>query len=276
MPPLNETTVKRNRSAPVSHAAFSSALTDPDIDPPAGIVGPDGKRAAKRFNVYRNNVTVSLVNALADTFPAVKKLVGESFFNAMARIYIQAEPPTSPLLFRYGEGFPRFLETFEPAQKLAYLPDVARLERAWLDAYHAADIAPLDASALGSVQPEALPTQRFKAHPAATIIRSRCAAVSILTANRAGEPHTGIDPTIAEDGLVTRPDVDVEVRRLPAGAAVFLGALIDGHTLGEAAEAAAADTAEFDLAAAIAAMLEAGVFTGLDGIQRPDNGGSNP
>ncbi|MCP4315312.1 MAG: DUF2063 domain-containing protein [Hyphomicrobiales bacterium] len=242
---------------------FSDALLDPDLPTPKGIVGPKGKKAAKRFNVYRNNVTVGLVGALADIFPAVHRLVGDEFFRAMARIYVQTEQPSSPLLFRYGAGFPAFLKTFEPVAKLTYLPDVARIERAWLDAYHAADTPVMDPADLGAIAPEDLADQRFITHPATFVVRSNFAAVSIFAANRAGKDLSGIDPLIAEDGLITRREFDVEIRQLPAGAAAFLQALAGGATLGEAAGSAVEQSEDFDLAAAIAAMLEAGAFSAL-------------
>ncbi|MDA4847132.1 DNA-binding domain-containing protein [Hoeflea poritis] len=247
----------------VTLGRFSDALLDPEQPTPAGIVGPDGKKADKRFDVYRNNVTVSLVGALAEIYPAVHRLVGDDFFRAMARTYVRSEQPKSPLLFRYGDDFADFLEGFEPAKKLVYLPDVARLERAWLDAFHAADAPPLDPAALAAIAPDELAEQRFKAHPATRVVCSRFAAVSIFSANRSGADLSGIDPAIAEDGLVTRRDFDVEVRTLPEGAAAFLQALVDGNTLGEAAEAAVAVAQKFDLAAAIGAMLEAGAFTAI-------------
>lgn len=252
-----------SQDAGITLSSFSKALTDPDTSLPEGLVGPNGKQAVKRFNVYRNNVTVGLVNAMADTFPAVKRLVGEQFFNAMAQIYVQAEPPSSPLLFQYGETFPDFLERFEPARKLVYLPDVARLERAWLDAYHAADALPLDPTRLAAIGPEDLAGVCFVAHPASRVLRSSFAAVTIFSANRSDKPMPEIDPSVAEDGLVTRAVDDVEVRNLPPGGAVFLAALIDGSPLGEAAGLAVAESNDFDLAAAIAAMLEAGAFTDL-------------
>ena len=273
MPPLAEKPAEPCKAPDVGQTDFTAALIDPRVEPPAGVVGPDGKRADKRFNVYRNNVTVSLVNALGDIFPAVRRLVGETFFNAMARAYVRTDPPTSPLLFRYGRGFPDFLETFGPASDLPYLPDVARLERAWLDAYHAADVAPLPAEALGAVRPEDLAALRLRPHPAAAVVRSPFAAVSIFSANRKSEPPPAIDPGVAEDGVVTRPGSDVIVTRLPRGAAVFFGALMDGQTLGEAADAAVAAVPDFDLAAAISAMLESGVFAGLAGTEMPNNGG---
>lgn len=248
-------------SAPAAQAAFGAALLSPETPVPDGITGPRGKGAQKRFAVYRNNVTVGLVNALADIFPAVQRLVGIEFFRAMARVYISEEPPRSARIFEYGSGFPGFLERFEPAQKLPYLPDVARLERAWLDAFHAADDPPLAPETLGAVPPESLGNLTFTAHSATRIVKSRFAAVSIFSANREERSLESIRPLDPEDGLITRPVDAVEVRQLPPGAAIFFQALINGATLGEAAEQALERNPGFDLPAAISAMLAAGIFS---------------
>lgn len=62
---------------PLTYAAdFAPALTNPDAGTPDGVVGPNGKGAIKRYNVYRNNATVSLIDALAGIFPAVQRLTG--------------------------------------------------------------------------------------------------------------------------------------------------------------------------------------------------------
>jgi cell division transport system permease protein len=37
--------------------------------------------------------------------PDDKRIVGEEFFRAMARIHVRQSPPTSPLLFEYGRDF---------------------------------------------------------------------------------------------------------------------------------------------------------------------------
>ena len=132
-------------------AVFSSGLLDPDHATPAAVAGPNGKRARMRYNVYRNNVTVSLIEALAAVFPATMRITGRDFFRAMARSHIRATPPTSPLLFEYGRAFPDFIEGYEFARQMPWLADVARIERAWLDAYHAADAEPLSPLALASI-----------------------------------------------------------------------------------------------------------------------------
>jgi hypothetical protein len=240
---------------------FGAALLDPDLPLPEGITGPDGKKAARRFAIYRNNVTVSLLDALAGIFPAIQRLVGESFFRDMARVYLVENPPRSPVIFEYGGSFADFLERFEPLAGYPYLPDVARLERAWLDAFHAADADPLQAGDLGAIPPERLAETTFTPHPATRIVRSRFAAVSIFSATREERTLDGIRPANPEDGLITRPAHTVEVRRLPPGAADFFLALISGATLGEAADSTIVRHPEFDLPSAISAMLEAGVFS---------------
>ena len=137
------------------------------------MTGPNGKAAGKRYNVYRNNVTVSLIDALAAIYPAVQRITGVDFFRAMARFHVRATPPTSPLLFEYGRDFPDFIAGYEHAQTLPWLADVARIERAWLDAYHARDAAPLAPAQLAAIRPERLADLVFTPHPAARIVRSR-------------------------------------------------------------------------------------------------------
>jgi Putative DNA-binding domain len=245
-------------------ASFAPALTDPSRAMPANVAGPNGKEAIKRYNVYRNNVTVSLIDALAAIYPAVQRITGVEFFRAMARFHIRETPPMSPLLFEYGRDFPAFIERYEFAQAMPWLADVARIERAWLDAYHAADAEPLAADALASVPPDRLADITFAPHPAMRIISSPYAAATIFAANRGDEPVGTIYGSVSEDALITRPAFDVVVRHLPPGGAKFLASLSNGRSLGEAAGLAQEAVPTFNIGAAIAAMIEAGAFTSLN------------
>ena len=242
-------------------AEFAAALIDPGCTAPADVVGPRGKAAVKRYDVYRNNVTVSLIDALAAIYPAVQRITGVAFFRAMARRHVRATPPTSPLLFEYGRDFPAFIEGFEHAQDIPWLVDTARIERAWLGAYHASDAPPLSPDALAAVSQNRLDRLVFAPHPATRIVRSPYPAVAIFAANRADGTVAPVRSGAAEDALITRPEMDVTVRQLPPGGAAFLTSLIEGETLPAAAAAALAGTPCFDLPASIAGMVEAGVFT---------------
>jgi hypothetical protein len=248
---------------PAYAAAFAGALLDPDAATPAVVAGPKSKAVVKRYNVYRNNVTVSLINALAAAFPATLRITGADFFRAMARFYVRATPPASPLLFDYGRDFPDFIEHYEYAQSVPWLADVARVERAWLDAYHAADVQPLTPCDVAAVPAAQLPNTVWKPHPATRVIRSRFSAVTAFTASRSDGEDRCIEVIEPEDALVTRPALEVEVRRLPPGGAIFLGRLIGGDSLGAAASAAFSENPLFDLSANIRGLLEAGAFTAV-------------
>ena len=70
-----------------------------------------------------------------------------------------------------------------------------------------------------------------------------------------------VDATDGESVLVWRAaDGDAACRALASGEAAFLGTLIDGRTLGEAAGAALSADASFDVATAIAALLAEPLF----------------
>lgn len=244
-----------------AHADFSAALLDPGVPAPAGLMSWNGSDPARRFAVYRNNVTSALTRVLADSFPVTQQLVGEAFFGAMARVFLRAHPPRSPLLHEYGSGFPSFVEDFEPARGLPYLADMARLELLRLFALHAADavaLAPADLSPL-LADPAALPGLRFALHPAAAVLRSDHAVVSLWGAHHGMGKLGAVDPAVAESALVVRPELDVLVLSLPPGGGTFAAALDAGFTLGEAAASAAADPS-FDLAENLALLLRCGAL----------------
>ena len=255
---------RHDGGSPSFGVEFSPALLDPQCETPTAVTGPNKKAAVKRYNVYRNNVTVSLIDVLAAVFPATQRITGVEFFRAMARFHVRATPPTSPLLFEYGQDFPGFIERYEYAQSVPWLADVARIERAWLDAYHAADMEILRPQALTSISPDQLPDAVFVPHPAVRIVCSEFPAVSIFAAIRSEGLMDPMEAVAAEDALITRPGLEVVVRHLPPGGAIFLARLVSGETLGQAAAAAFDASTSFDLPANIAGMIEAGAFTAID------------
>ena len=241
--------------------ALAAALLDPERAVPAAVTAHTARVPARRFAVYRNNVTASLINALRARFPVIEKLVGEEFFAAMAAVFVRTQPPRSPILSVYGDEFPGFIDGFPPMAELAYAGDVARLEAARTRAYHAADAAPLDAGTLATLDAAAVPDLSFKLHPSLQLVRSRHAIVSIWAMNSGERPLQAIETDAAEDALVARPALTVSVRSLPPGGAAFLAALAGRATLAQAAQAALADCADFDLTANLAGLFASGLVT---------------
>ena len=243
---------------------FRTALLDAEHPVPEGIVGPDGLAAPKRFNVYRNNVIVSLTEALGQTFPAIETLLGQDYFKALARTFVVSHPPASPVLIWYGGEFAAFLEAFEPLADYRYLADVARVEWFWLQSYHAEDAHPLDPAQLAALQPDQVAETRFHMHPATAWVSSSWPVFDLAAANRfAADQEISVDLSQAQSILITRPAFDVELMLMRPGSDLFLNSLATGASLGDAAAEAISGVPDFDLSASLTDFLSAGVFTGL-------------
>lgn len=241
-------------------ARFMGALRE-DAQPP--VLGFMGETLSDRFRVYQNNVVGGLVKALAARFPVIEKLVGQEFFRAAAAAFVTAHPPTSPIMALYGCAFPRFLARFPPALPLPYLSDVARLEYACGEAFHAADTPGLIPSALVALDPERAGELVLTLHPSVRIVRSIHPIVTIWTVNRAASVPGPITSWTGEDALVCREDDVVVVERLMPGEAAFLSLLLAGAPLAKAAAAAAAEVTGFDAVPLLARLIGPGLVTGI-------------
>lgn len=235
--------------------AFFSALIDPAADacPPAF-----DPLSARRFRIYRNNVYSSLISALADAYPVVQRLVGEEFFSAMAREFIRSETERAPTLADYGAGFPDFIAQFTPAASVVYLADMARLERARLQALNAADAKPLDAAKLPRDGARLL-TAKLIPHPALQIVNSQHPVYTIWLANQDVRAESLI--TAASEGvLLTRSQYAVQMYLLDATAMIFTNFLIQGLCIQQAYEQASALSGTLNIEDTFSLLLQAGAF----------------
>jgi hypothetical protein len=141
-----------------------------------------GFAAAERFNVYRNNVAITLIAALRLAYPAVDKLVGSGFFDSVARAFIAQHPPRTACLGDYGGEFPDFLAAFPAAAALAYLADVARLEWTVNAALNSPDAPAVRPDALAGLAASEHGRVRFAPHPAVRLLALGYAADAIWRA----------------------------------------------------------------------------------------------
>ena len=245
-------------------ATFAAALTAGPGTHPPGLRTWNGSNPQARFDVYRNNVVVARIEVLADTFPVVRRLVGPAFFSAMARRFIADHPPRSPVMIDWGDELAAWLERFEPAASLPYLADMARLERARVVAFHAADRAPLAPGELSAAvaSPERLARSRLELHPSLKVMRSRWAIVSMWAAHQQTDDDASVEPVEvdrAESALVLRNGDEVLVLPLDDPEAAFVEALQRGATLGDTARRHAAADAQV----AFARLLGHAAIVGL-------------
>jgi Putative DNA-binding domain len=294
--------------------AFATALDDPMVATPAMTHGRIGAPDARRFSVYRNNVAVGLIGALEARYPVSKRIAGDELFRGMARAFVRAHKPRTPVMIAYGGDFPKFVADYlmraeagpgsscgsnnllghrdpppigrseerpsvgraMPAptrggggansidsvqQALAGLPDVARLENAWVEAYHAEDTTAATVAELAALGPDCLPDTRITFHPATRLLRFATPAASVWASAQSSDGPAASEPAGGEDALITRPDCDVRVRVLPPVAHDFALSLRKGATLIEAA--AAMNDPGFDFGAHLVGLVESGAVASI-------------
>ena len=244
--------------------AFYDGFTDAlNASEPDAVPSSVAEGYAHRFKIYRNNVHRGLYDALGAAYPTVHKLVGDGFFDRLAQGFVQSETMRAGSLALYGAGFSEFLANHPVRESLPYLPDIALLERARLEVSTSADAKPLMAYDLAGLEDQ-LEAVKLQAHPACQVIASSYPIFSIWNVQNPVEGAQGGKASIvqrAETVLITRPYMQVEMRLLSAGQAVFIAALTQGGlSLGDAcAEALQADP-DFDVIASFAEFLTTGAF----------------
>ena len=225
------------------HPALATVLTDALVP-------------ADRLSIYRNTSRGTLTKALRLNFPAVEHLVGEEFFAAAADAFITREPPETAWLDLYGKGFPEFLQGFEPAARLVYLPDVARLERAVGRALHAPDRESLDVTRLASIDASDQARVCFSTHPSVGVLSSLYPVDAIWRAVLARD-DTAMAAIDLGAGtvrlLVKRRSDEVEIKRLEEPQWRLAEALFSGEMLSAALVASGNPNATVWLAEHLAA-----------------------
>lgn len=237
--------------------AFAGALTDPLRTIPEGLLGPSAWDAG-RFAIHRNNIAVGLTEVLVSHFPVCQRIVGDRFFTWIAQEFVAEHKPATPWLMHYGDALPAFIESFEPAGDVPYLADVARLELAWIYAYNSAEQVSLSAEALKLLSLEEIMVARILLHPSAQFVRSPYPVATIWFTHQPGNEPIALEACEAEDVLVVRPDAEVTMHRLPAGATIFLSAIEGNEPIGRAGELALAGSPEFDLGSSLVDLFTAG------------------
>ncbi|MEM9756243.1 MAG: DNA-binding domain-containing protein [Pseudomonadota bacterium] len=239
-----------------TQSGFTDALLDADAPAPEGVKNPFGGAAGKRFDVYRNNVVSSLIDALATGFPVLQRLVGEEFFRAMAGVFVRAHPPDDPRLMFYGRRLPGFLADFPPVAHLPYLPDVAKLELGLRESYHAADAPPLTLTGYDPAEVLALCPRMA---PSALVVRSNYPIYDIWRANT--DPDAPKPGRAAQTVLITRPLFDPAPHLLPEGGFDFARRLKGRLPLSDAMAATLAAAPGADVAALMSLFVSTGALT---------------
>lgn len=249
--------------------AFARGVFADDNKVPDWIDAPAG-----RFDIYRSSVLANLRNALRAVFPVVLRLTGDRFFEHAADQFAREHPSHSGDLHRYGGAFADFLAAFPAAQALDYLPDVARLEWFWHEAFHAAGAPALDLDALAQVAFADYEHLRFQFQPACRLLSAPYPVLRIWEANQ--PVHPVVEEINLRDGaeniIVFRRGHEVMMDRLSAGEQAFARRLHAGAVLGAAAAHAAVVDPGVDAAAALRWLASREIIAGFEVILSIERG----
>ena len=243
-------------------------------------VRASGGGAGERMAVYSRTIRSTYRNAMAATYPAVRRIVGTSFFDGAVDAYVEAHPSRSGDLNEYGDVFGDFLRGYERAVELPYLPDVARLEWAIDEANRAADsdfAGDAVLAALSQVAADALPELHLGLEPSCRLIASAFPLFRIWQVNQPGyDGELRVDFTAGPHHLRIRRETNagcpegteqsgIAVERIDAGHFEWLSALVQGATLAEALERAVDADSAFDLQAALQTFIGDGSIDRIGG-----------
>jgi hypothetical protein len=248
---------------PAQQQAFAHALLDPQAPTPEFLRVRDGASLAGRFDVYRNNVHSTLIDALLAAYPVTARLVSENSLRALARGFLRENLPCNAALHEYGAALPAFIREYAPAADLPWLADVAALEHSWWQSFGAADAAALTVPDLAALRGENLPVWRARMHPALRLLESPHPIHDIWAAHQAESEPTALRDWQAQCVLITRPRADVQVRRITSAQYAFLAALATDAMLEDAAGTALALDHTFDFGTTLLLAIEAGAIQEL-------------
>lgn len=222
--------------------------------------------ANRAIAVHRNTTLKGLIDALAANYPTIVQLVGKEWFAACASEYVRTHPARSPALVLYGESFPAFLSSFEPAATLPYLFDVARIDRMWIEAHTARDAESLSARTLAGFSLTALSELRVPLHPATRIGWFKHSAATIWIQQRSAAPESEWVIEDREEGLLlSRPEGEVQYTVVQRAGFTLLDQIRAATTLGNAMLAALETEPDVAIAGCWAQFITAGAFAGSFG-----------
>lgn len=239
-----------------SHATAQANVIDtinngPDVLDPALFAGPID-RVLLGLKTHANTISHARLTALEATFPRLLEHLGQQQFNQLSRAFVETKAARALDNNAIGQAFADFLDTnLCPAQT----SELAQIEWAWLESYHAAEAEPFALERLAGLSESALLKQIVRWHPATRLITT----------------HAPIAPSLSElanrspaSVLIVRPEA--EVRLLPLDEATSLVAQLAQKTatIGNLLTLAAEQPGETDPIGPVLTLIGAGALIAME------------
>jgi len=202
----------------------------------------DRMSATDRLQVYNGGYLTRLIEVLASDYPALQYLLGDHGFHRLAARYTVAHPSRHANLIFFGRHLPAFVQRQRSLPQSAFATELATLEWALAEAFHAREFTPLQAARLQRIPPAQWAVARLQLNPSVRLQTCRFPVNGYYQAwldDRAPAPPAAA----ATHLLVYRKDDRMWRARLDRAAFAVLQALAAGRPLGKALEAAGGNAA---------------------------------
>lgn len=216
-------------------------------------------RTVAGLHVHASTTHHTLARALADAVPSLAAVLSDRKWAAVSGGFIAQHPPRRAALHCWGDEVPAFLAA---QNAKADVVGLAKLDRAALTAFFAAEAEPITVAALAAFAPSDIQQLRLTLHPSLQRLQVPAAATSkwLKLAAIPQVEHRREDGADGSRIVVVRPFAHVRALVVSAATDAMLCALLSGATLVEACEHAMSHNSKFDVQSALAALFADGVF----------------
>jgi hypothetical protein len=224
--------------------------------------GDERLSAAERVGIYADAYFYRLLECLGEDFLTTLAVLGTDNFAALVKEYLLEHPPTEPSIVYAGLYLADFLNDHPFAERWPFIADLARLERAVLDVFHAADAPALRLETLQAVPSEEWPALELRTHPAVEVVHSEWRISDVLHTVEQGREWT--DPEHEETSvLVWRQNALVRYRNLEPVEREALVTVSRGASFAAVCEAVEAGIEEPNRAALISRLMARWLADGI-------------
>jgi hypothetical protein len=146
------------------------------------IAGDDRLSAEERVDIYANMYFYRILDVLKEDFPATFATIGDAGFHNLVTGYLVEYPPEHFSISYAGARLADFIENHPVSEEFPHLADLARMERALIEVFHAPDATPLDVESMRETPASEWPALKLARHPATEILNLEWNVASILQA----------------------------------------------------------------------------------------------
>jgi hypothetical protein len=148
--------------------AFISTVNEGPDALDAALFAGTPERIILGLKAHANTISHARLVALEKSFPLTRSEIGEDRFNGMSRAYVETALAKGCDLAHIGRYFAAFLQNEKQPEAVV---DLAAVEWAWLESYHAADASPLTLEAISAMAETDLLNLTVILHPSPESVR---------------------------------------------------------------------------------------------------------